>query len=76
MLLSTALFAQGDPHEGQPDTCSNHSSADAAHQCECWRATDCPTPDENGNPVARAEDPKCKVYCRKDHCHCVGACQT
>jgi len=59
---STAAAAtqQEDPHDGQPDHCTNAKNAPAAHKCECKKTED----------ACDVEDKKCKVYCRKDHCHC------
>ena len=55
-----AVAAQADEHEGQPDHCTNAKNAPAAHKCECKKTED----------ACDMEDKKCKVYCRKDHCHC------
>src|SRR5262245_55453681 len=61
-----AVAAQlGDDHEGQPDMCSNAKNAIAAHKCDCMKS-----PSEEGGMGCDTEDKKCKVYCRKDHCHC------
>jgi hypothetical protein len=49
-----------DPHQGQPDHCTNDRNAPDAHKCDCHRS-------EN---ACEMEDKKCKVYCHKDHCHC------
>ena len=49
-----------DEHEGQPSHCSNAKTAPAAHKCDCKKTED----------ACDVEDKKCKVYCRKDHCHC------
>lgn len=67
VLTTTTLFAQGDPHAGQPATCNNYK--DNMHKCECNKAMTCPEP---GTP----EDEKCQVYCRHDACKCVSPCDT
>lgn len=58
------------PHEGQPAYCTNHELPDyplvAPHICEC----------ERGCTKDDPEDSKCKVYCRKDHCHCLAECDS
>lgn len=63
-----AVVAQQEPpapgHEGQPDHCSNAKTAPKAHKCECKK-----TPGEDGSGCD-TEDKACKVYCRKNHCHC------
>jgi hypothetical protein len=49
-----------------------HNASDAAHNCACHRECKQNT-DDDGNPaegVFVQEDPKCRVYCFKDHCHC------
>lgn len=51
---------QPDPHEGQPDMCSNAKNAIPAHKCECKKTAD----------ACDVEDKKCKKYCQKQHCHC------
>lgn len=53
-----------DPHEGQVDHCTNARGAPKAHLCECKKE---PNEDGTGCDI---EDKKCKVYCRKQHCHC------
>jgi hypothetical protein len=68
LLLVALAFAQSG-HDGQPDHCDNYFAN--PHKCECSQATVCPEP---GKP--QAEDPKCQVYCRKDHCHCISPCAT
>ena len=44
------------------------------HPCACQReCQDNIELDEHGNPHATItvhEDPQCKQYCAKDHCHC------
>ena len=47
-------------HDGQPSHCSNAKTAPAAHKCDCKKTED----------ACDVEDKKCKVYCRKNHCHC------
>lgn len=61
-VLSTqhSALQADDPHEGQPDHCTNAKNAPAAHKCACAKTED----------ACDVEDKKCKVYCRKDHCHC------
>lgn len=52
---------QQDPHEGQPSHCVNYpKEKNKAHYCECKKTAD----------SCDQEDTKCKVYCRKNHCHC------
>ena len=63
---SPAPPSQGDdPHAGQPDHCTNAKDAPQAHRCECSKAEE-----EDGGKGCDVEDVKCRVYCRKDHCHC------
>jgi hypothetical protein len=75
------LFAQdqqlpgpGNPGHNPPApgaTCV-HNEKDPAHNCLCHRECKQNT-DDDGNPTAGGyvqEDPKCRVYCYKDHCHC------
>jgi hypothetical protein len=58
----------------QPETCNNYKTTAEAHRCACNRATQCPETDENGMAKPMHEDSKCQVYCRGDHCHCIGPC--
>lgn len=64
ILVCAVVFgtwnASAQSHEGQPDHCSNAKTAPAAHKCECKKTED----------ACDVEDKTCKVYCRKDHCHC------
>lgn len=72
LAASLSPSPQQDPHAGQPDTCDNHFTTAPAARCTCHRTNTCPQP---GEPPL-GEDIKCKVYCRKDHCHCVASCDT
>jgi len=71
---SRELPAPGNPdHERPPDgeRCV-HNDRDPAHNCSCHRECKQNT-DDDGNAVQGGhvqEDPKCRVYCFKDHCHC------
>jgi len=74
-----AMPAAQLPPEGNPDHVKppegehcTHDSADPAHNCHCHRECKQNTDDE-GNPapgVNVQEDPKCRSWCFKDHCHC------
>lgn len=71
---SATLPAPGNPGHQEPapgDSCV-HDAKDPAHNCTCHRECRQNT-DDDGNPAPGAyvqEDPKCRVYCFKDHCHC------
>ena len=71
---SQDLPAPGNPGHQQPapgESCV-HNASDPAHNCACHRECKQNT-DDDGNPTEGAyvqEDPKCRVYCFKDHCHC------
>ena len=55
--------APPDAHQGQPATCANHGGIDASvHNCECQEQINC--------GVKAPEGTICKVYCRKNDCHC------
>lgn len=58
--LATRHSPLATDHDGQPSHCTNAKTAPAAHKCECKKTED----------ACDVEDKKCKVYCRKDHCHC------
>ena len=59
--VRTAAATQTEhPHEGEPDHCSNAKTAPAAHKCECKKK----------EGACDVEDKTCRVYCRKNHCHC------
>jgi len=77
-LLLSAQTAElpgpGNPGHNEPAEGEHcvHDSKDAAHNCSCHRECKQNT-DDDGNPAKGAfvqEDPKCRVYCFKDHCHC------
>jgi hypothetical protein len=53
----------------QPESCANEHGTDPAHTCTCHQSCD-PLDTEK----QAGEDPKCKVYCRADHCHCKAMC--
>lgn len=71
LLLALMLVAQapepdylppGDPHAGQPRSCSNSPHIRAVKQdCACTK----PKCDETA-----MEDRNCAVYCRKPACRC------
>ncbi len=68
------LPAPGNPGHTEPAPGEHcvHSASDPAHNCTCHRECKQNT-DDDGNPVPGGhvqEDPKCRVYCFKDHCHC------
>jgi hypothetical protein len=71
---SGELPAPGNPGHQRPspgESCV-HNDGDPAHNCSCHRECKQNT-DDDGNPTEGAsvqEDPKCRVYCFKDHCHC------
>ena len=74
VMLAEELPAPGNPGHVQPSAGEHcvHAANDPAHNCNCHRECRQNT-DDNGNPIAGArvvEDPKCRVYCFKDHCHC------
>jgi hypothetical protein len=74
LAQSTELPGAGNPghHEPAPGANCVHDANDAAHNCACHRECKQNT-DDDGNPSEGAyvqEDPKCRVYCFKDHCHC------
>ena len=62
IILATwvMLPPQEQPHESQPDHCSNAKTAPKAHKCDCKKAED----------DCDREDKACKVYCRKHKCYC------
>lgn len=68
--LHVAMLGQdeSDPHARQPASCDNYHKTAPAHRCSCNRATECP------NGEKRAEDPKCKTYCRPEACKCLHPC--
>lgn len=52
---------------------------DKAHACSCRRMVKNPEGDKCCETVERSEapeDPKCTVYCHKDHCTCPIQCDT
>ncbi|HET9832697.1 MAG TPA: hypothetical protein VFP91_13330 [Vicinamibacterales bacterium] len=68
------LPAPGNPGHTEPGPGEHcvHAANDPAHNCSCHRECKQNT-DDDGNPVPGGhveEDPKCRVYCFKDHCHC------
>lgn len=74
MMAVAQVPEPGNPGHKQPppgEHC-DHVPNDPAHNCTCHRECKQNT-DEEGNPAPGAyvqEDPKCRVYCFKDHCHC------
>jgi hypothetical protein len=70
-----AMPPEGNPGHKEPDKgafCSR--SAKTEHNCKCHAK--CVVEDENEpNVITRVEDPKCRAYCFKDHCHCPAECE-
>lgn len=67
----------GNPqHNGQPMHCQNHDHNGWLHNCDCRaeEADHCNPGDPEPSAPTGRESSKCKVYCRKDHCHCVTPC--
>ncbi len=49
---------------------------DDAHACTCTRMQETTKADPDCcNAPPAPEDPKCSVYCWKDHCHCKVGCK-
>jgi hypothetical protein len=69
-LIAIFLLLQQPAPEGKAESCNNHHDTPKAHRCDCQRATKCK------KDQSQAEDPKCKTYCVKSHCHCVDPCMT
>jgi hypothetical protein len=61
------LWSGGEPAPGANCT---HDATDPAHNCACVR--ECKQEDKAEGPpdIRIVEDPQCRVYCFKDHCHC------
>jgi hypothetical protein len=84
-LVAALAAGQQEPYPGQSSHaeppkdffCSNHPNAPKAHKCDCQKTCAKPT-DEEGNtvdgPLVVTEDPKCTVWCHKDHCACALKC--
>ena len=51
--------------------CTTDKRAAKDHQCDCHR--ECGT-DDAGKKTPAPEDPKCTVWCHKDHCGCPVKC--
>ena len=70
-LLAPIAVVRAAPQEptNKPDYCVNHDSPDPAHACTCHQMCDPTDKDKQGG-----EDPMCKNYCTKDHCHCKMQC--
>jgi hypothetical protein len=47
-------------------------SKNVAHSCKCHAQCE---EDEQGNLVRVREDPKCRAYCYRSHCHCPADCE-
>lgn len=72
LCLGLVVMAQDDPHDGQPEHCTNAKTAPKAHKCDCKKA-----PEDAGGMGCEIEDVKCRVYCRKDKCYCYhGGCDS
>ena len=73
LLLTLTIAVPGAQQEPGPHDlayCVNHGGfpdmpMEEPHICACDK------PCHEG----QAEDTKCKVYCRKDHCHCLAECE-
>ena len=68
--LLTLAIAMPGAQDDRLAYCVNHGGfkdfpMEEPHICACDRGC---SPDQ-------PEDTKCKVYCRKDHCHCIAECE-
>lgn len=73
-LLTVTLAVPSSSQEPAPDPhslayCVNHP-LDKDHPMQEPHVCACAKPCDEGG----SEDPMCKVYCRKDHCHCLAHC--
>lgn len=73
MPRPTLLAQEGNPGHKEPPpgwTCASSGE----HACACHRACqDTTTENEDGSQSTSTtvvEDPRCRVYCFKDHCRC------
>lgn len=75
LAMNAQVPEPGNPghHEPPPGEACKHDARDPAHNCACHRECK-PDTDEDGNVINEqqhvVEDPMCRVYCFKDHCHC------
>lgn len=69
LVIAFILFLPAQDPPGQPDMCVNHGG-DPAHTCMCHQTCDPLDPDKVGG-----DDPLCKTYCTKEHCHCKMVCK-
>jgi hypothetical protein len=78
-LLAAAPLPQERPAPPKGWFCSNAPNAPKDHKCDCHRECVRRPPDggsqgEGGGSTVVIEDPKCKVYCHKEHCACPIKC--
>jgi len=71
LTLTPVLQERPEPPKGW--FCSNAPNAPKNHKCDCHRECVKPSPDSDA-PATVVEDPKCKVYCHKEHCACPIKC--
>lgn len=73
-----AAQTQEPPKEGE--FFCEHVTTVKAHRCDCpGQMNDpmCKTPPNPDDPEPSYEESsKCKNHCKKDHCHCLRACDT
>jgi len=79
LLTVLALVAQSpnDPPGTTPpsdlDRCDNFHNTDPVHKCDCSK-TRCELPNPDGTMPEQIESPRCKVFCKPEHCHCISSC--
>lgn len=71
LILAPAFQEHPEPPKGW--FCSNAPNAPKDHKCACHRECVKPAPGGEGGGTV-IEDPKCKVYCHKEHCACPIKC--
>jgi len=62
----------GNPGHQQPPpgAACVHNMKDPAHNCTCHRECKDTEGEDGKQETFVQEDPKCRVFCYKEHCHC------
>jgi hypothetical protein len=76
-LVSVAGKVLTPPQESTTAACDNIRDSHTKgvdHTCECEHATHCDPTSDDDRQSHKSMGPKCRTYCRPDHCDCQNEC--
>ena len=76
-LMAGAGAPPAVPQEDTAAACDNIRDSHAKgvdHTCDCEHATHCDPTSDDDRDSHKSMGPKCRTYCKPDHCDCENEC--